>query len=63
MVAMAISPICSVVPIQAHNPNGISIGLAVFEEMTTACPYYTLEWDARSPLKIVPSHGGIWTPI
>jgi len=24
---------------------------------------YTLQWDAPSPLKITPSHGGIWTPI
>jgi len=25
-------------------PEGISIGSAVFEQMTTKCPY-TLEWD------------------
>jgi len=41
--------------IQARNPNGISIGSAVFAQMTAKCPY-TL------PLKIAPSHGGIWTP-
>ena len=35
-------------PIGAHNPNGISIGSAVFAQMTTECPY-TLQWDAPSP--------------
>jgi len=36
-------------PIQAYNPNGISIGLAVFAQMTaeTSC---TLQWDAPSTL-------------
>jgi len=48
-------------PIQAHNPNGISIGSSVFAQMTAEC-LYTLQWDALFPLKIAASHGGIWTP-
>jgi len=43
-------------PIQAHNRNGISIGSAVFAEMTAECPY-TLQWAATSPIKIAFSHG------
>jgi len=31
-----------------HNPNGISIGSAVFAQMTAVCPY-TLQWDAPFP--------------
>jgi len=38
-------------PIQAHNPNGISIGSAVFAQLTAECPY-TLQWDAPSPSKL-----------
>jgi len=49
-------------PVRAHNPNGISIGSAVFAQMTAECPY-TLQWDAPFPLKIAPSHGAIWTLI
>ena len=45
-------------PIQAHNPNGMSIGLA-FAQITVQCPY-TLQWDAPSP-KIASSYQGIWT--
>jgi len=48
-------------PIPAHNPNGISIGSAVFAQMTVECPY-TLQWDAQSPPKICPFPWGIWTP-
>jgi len=44
-------------PIQAHNPNGISIVSAVLAQLTVACPY-TLQWDAPFPLQIAPSHGG-----
>ena len=44
-------------PIRANNPNGMSIGSAVFAQMTAECPY-TLQWGAPSPLKIAPSHGG-----
>jgi len=35
-------------PIQTHNPNGISIGSAVFTHTTVECPY-TLRWNAPSP--------------
>ena len=48
--------------IRAYNQTAISIGLAVFAQMTAECPY-TLQRDAAFPLKIAPSHGGIWTPI
>jgi len=48
-------------PIQAHNLNGISIGSAVFAQMTIECPY-TLQWDAPSLPKIAPSHGGSGAP-
>jgi len=48
-------------PIWAHNPNGISIGSAVFAQMTVEYPY-TLQWDAPSPQKIAPSHGGSGPP-
>jgi len=49
-------------PIWAHNPNSISIGSAVFAQMTAECPY-TLQWDAPFPLKIAASHGGstLWS--
>ena len=49
-------------PITQTASNGIWIGSAVFAQMTAECPY-TLQWDAPFPLKIVPSHGAIWTPI
>jgi len=48
-------------PIWAHNPNAIPIGSAVLAQTTVECPY-TLQWDAHSPPKFAPSHGGIWTP-
>ena len=48
-------------PIQAPNPKGISIGFAVFAQMTAESPY-TLQLDAPSPLKIAPPMG-ICTPI
>ena len=35
---------------------------AIFAQVTAECPYI-LQWDAPFPLKIAPSHGGIWTPI
>jgi len=47
-------------PMRAHNQNGTSISSAVFAQMTAECPY-TLQWFACFPLKIVPSHVGIWT--
>jgi len=48
-------------PAHAHNPNGITIGSAVFAQVTAECPY-TLQL-APFPLKIARSHKGIWTPI
>jgi len=41
-----------------HNPNSISVGSAVFAQLTTKCPY-SLQWAAPSPFKIAHSHGGI----
>ena len=38
-------------PIRAHNPNGISTGAAVFEQMATQCPY-TLQCAALPPSKL-----------
>jgi len=40
-------------PMRAHNPNGTSIGSAVFAQMTAECPY-TLQWFAcfRSKLPL-----------
>jgi len=35
-------------PIQAHNPNDILTGWAVFAQLTTQCPY-TLQWATPSP--------------
>ena len=32
-----------------------------FAQTTAQCPYI-LQWDAPSPLKIVPFHGRMWTP-
>ena len=39
------------------NENGISIGLAVFAQLTAVC-LYTLQGAAPSSLKIARSHGG-----
>jgi len=48
-------------PIPAHNPNGISIGSAVFAQMTAEWPY-TLQCGAPFPSKLSIPMGGIWTP-
>ena len=40
-------------PIQAHNPNSISTGSAIFEQMTAECPY-TLQWDGPFTLQNCP---------
>jgi len=40
-------------PIRAHNPNGISIGSAVFAQTTVECPH-TLQWDAHFTPEICP---------
>jgi len=45
---------------RAQNQIGISIGSAVFVQMTTEWPY-TLQRDAPSPSKL-PLPMGIWTP-
>jgi len=45
------------VPIWVQNPNGISIGLAVFAQITAEC-LYTLQYDGPFPLKIASSHWG-----
>jgi len=47
-------------PMRSHNSNGTSIGSAVFAQMTAEC-FYCLQWFACFPLKIAPSHVGIWT--
>ena len=47
-------------PIQAHRPNSISIGSAVFAQMTAECPY-ALQGEAPFPFKITPFPWGIWT--
>jgi len=48
-------------PIRAHNPNGISSGSAVFAQLIAESPY-TLQWAAPSPLKIAHSHRGSGPP-
>ena len=47
-------------PVRDHNPNGISIGSAVFAQMTVEC-LYTLQPDA--PSEKCPFRLEIWTPI
>jgi len=44
------------------EPNGISIGSAVFAQMTTECPY-TLQWDDPFPPESCQFPWGILTPI
>jgi len=43
---------------QVHNPNGTSIGSAIFAQMTAEC-LCRLQWFACFPLKIAPCHAGI----
>jgi len=38
-------------PIRVHNPNGTSIGSAVFAQMTAGC-LYTLQWFTCFPSKL-----------
>jgi len=47
-------------PMRVHNPNGTSIGSAIFAQVAAEC-LYTLQWFGCFPLKIAPSHVGIWT--
>ena len=46
---------------RVHIPNGISIGSAVFAQITSEGPY-TLQWTAASPLKLSFMHGGSGLP-
>jgi len=48
-------------PTRLSNLNGISIGSAVFSQLTADSPY-TLQWAPLSP-KIAPSHGVILASI
>ena len=48
-------------PIHAHNPNVISIGSAIFAQLTAEFPY-TLQWDAPFPLQNCPFPWGSGTP-
>jgi len=48
---------CFLQPTRVHNPNGKSIGSAVFAQLTAESPY-TLQWALLSP-KIAPSHGDL----
>ena len=50
---------CFLEPIRVHNPNGISIGSAVFAQLMAGSPYtYTV---GRLPLRIAPCAWGILT--
>jgi len=48
-------------PIRAYNPNGISIGSAIFAQMTAECPD-TLQWDAPFASQNCAFPLGIQTP-
>ena len=48
---------CFFEPVRVHNPNGISIGSAIFAHLTVECCRACL--DVSFPLKIAPSHGAI----
>jgi len=52
------SNICFLEPIQVHNPDGISIGSAVFAQKSSVIRYLM----ACLSLKIAPSHGGSGSP-
>jgi len=43
---------CFLRPTGVHNPNGKSIGSAVFAQVTVECSY-TLQWAAPSPSKLL----------
>jgi len=43
-------------------PNGMSIGSAVFAQLTAESPYTKLQWIAPFPLKIAPLHRGFGHP-
>jgi len=42
----------------SQQPNGNSIGTAVFAQMTAECPY-TWQLFASFPVKIAPPHGDL----
>jgi len=46
---------------RVHNPNVISIGLAIFAQLTAECRRACSGMSFS--LKIAPSHGAMWTPI
>jgi len=48
-------------PTQVHITNSISIGSAIFEQLTQSP--YTLQWATLFPPKKLPLHTGIWIPI
>jgi len=45
-------------PSRVQNPNGISIGSAVFAQMTAECP-----WESPFSPQNFPFPWEIWTPI
>ena len=47
---------------RAHNPKGISIGSAVYAQLTEKHPYTSQRADI-SPIKIAASHGKIWLQL
>jgi len=47
------SNMCLLGPTRVHIPNGISIGSAVFAQLTAESPY-SLQWAAPFPVKIAP---------
>jgi len=46
---------------RVHNPKGVSIGSAVFTQITAECPD-TLQWDAPFPSKLLLLMGGSGHP-
>ena len=53
-------------PTRLSIPNGISIGSAIFAQLSAESPCrlgYTLQLATILPIKTVPSHVRIWTPI
>jgi len=45
---------------RVHNPNGISVGSAIFAQLMAECRQACL--GMSFPLKISTLHGAIWTP-
>ena len=62
-----VAPVCTppntiLGPTRVQIPNGISIGSAVFAQLTAEIAIVH-NGPPLSPLKLPPSHVGIWTPI